>query len=181
MKSRKQQWELILILTKSVFPPSRLSVEEKCFKKSNKIVPKYKFNFLGFYNVLLTYFNNQRKFSLGNIQYMNEFQLGKPEKSVLLWREIWTNIGFFFPSWSSWLECKPRNINHMTVIAHHEIYPCFNRLLELCLGVKYVREKEEMNTFGEAIINVQQVIVSNESDVIEKSLHMCIFCGLQCI
>lgn len=83
------------------FLPSKLSVEQKCLKKPSKTVPQYNFNFLGFYIFMLTYFNNQRKFLLGSTQYMNDFQLGKPEKSVPLWREIWTNIVFFYPSQNS--------------------------------------------------------------------------------
>lgn len=46
---------------------------------------------------------------------------------------------------------------------------------------KMLEKEREWTCIVEAMINVQQVIASNESEVIEKTLHACIFCGLQCI
>lgn len=48
-------------------------------------------------------------------------------------------------------------------------------------GYEMLEGEREWTCIVEEMVNVQQVIVSNESDVIEKTLHVCIFWGLQCI
>lgn len=72
----------------------------------------------------------------------------------------------------------------MTVIAYHEIYPCFNKTLGAVPESIMLEREREWTCFVEAIINVQQVIVSNERDTAdqaERTLQVGVFCDLRCI
>lgn len=101
---------------------------------------------------------------------MDELPLGKPEKSVLLWREIWTNIGFFFfflLKRLTWMQAKnnqPCDTNSIAWNVSMFQQDSWSRAWQYNMS-----ERERGWTcFAEAIIHVQQVIVTNESDILDQ-------------